>query len=116
MTLNETSPPLSMVGPVRYELWIDAHAADEDDIGFVVNGSALPRVGDTLTFEGEEAAFMVTVEGVAHSFYAATERAPHRMIAVTAAAQPGDARAVGRLRDPARLEKWIAEFPMLEPL
>lgn len=115
MTLDETAQPLSLVGPARYDLWI--LVPGKDDIGFVVNGLALPRVGDDLAFEGSAGNLNVTVTKVDHTFWSAeVEEVPRRTISITAAPWPASSELVEKLRDESELEKWFAGFPMLEPL
>ncbi|WP_156511457.1 hypothetical protein [Nocardia nova] len=117
MTLNETSPPSSVVGPMRYDLWLKVPEDENaDDPGFTVNALALPREGEGIVFESELGTISVKVEKIAHWFYPATNEAPRRAIFVDAVADKFCYSTVRKLRDAAQLERWIADFPMLEPL
>ncbi|GAB3212573.1 hypothetical protein [Nocardia tengchongensis] len=119
---EENSQLTSLVGPVRYHLFVQIIRADgtrdeeDEDPIFTVNGLALPRVGDELCFEGHGMALQMIVREVGHHFY--EEHAytpPHRVIQVVADAIPFHHETVRKLRDPVVLERWIAHFTMLEP-
>ncbi|MFI7531514.1 hypothetical protein [Nocardia salmonicida] len=118
MTLDKTSLPPSLVGPVRYELFVPIPtewAENSDDIGFTVNGLTLPRVDDDLTFEGE-GVLMVKVKKIDHAFYSAESySSPRRTTTVIATAFDVSRETLLKLRDAAELERWVAQFPMLEP-
>lgn len=116
VTSNETLQPSSIVGPVRYELFIPippTWAEPSDDVGFIVNGFTLPRVDDDLTFEGG-GVLMVKVNKISHTFYSTTYEAPRRAITAEAAPFNVSREHLLKLRDPAELERWVAQFPMLE--
>ncbi|MGV9639285.1 hypothetical protein ACWDO0_34425 [Nocardia rhamnosiphila] len=116
MTLNDTPETVSMIGPVRYDLWVKLPNAnpDDDDIGFVVNGLALPRVGDDLTFEGKAEVLLARVTRVGHVFFPTDDEAPRRLITVHSEAFPISHGTVEKLRDESELARWVEQFPMLE--
>jgi len=117
VTLSEISPPSSVVGPVRYDLWIKVPGDDGvDDPGFTVNGLAPPREGEQIVFESPRGTVSVKVEKVAHWFYSTADVAPRRAIFVDAVADKFCYSTVRKLRDDVELEQWTADFPMLEPL
>ncbi|WP_194838499.1 hypothetical protein [Nocardia sp. XZ_19_369] len=116
MTINEIAQPASVVGPVRYELFVpipDEWAGPSDDVAFTVNGLTLPRVDDDLTFEGK-GVLMVKVKKIDHSFFSDKNRSPRRTITVSTAPFNVSRETLLRLRDTAELEQWIAQFSMLE--
>ena len=115
MTLDKTSRPPSVVGPVRYGLFIPIPTewAEADDVGFIVNGLTLPRVDDDLTFEGD-GVLMVKVKKIDHTFYSDENTSPRRTITVITTAFNVSRETLLKLRDDAELERWVAQFPMLE--
>lgn len=120
VTPNESPQTTSAVGPVRYSLFVrSADSGGEHDsnkdVSFVVNGLTLPRVGDDLNFAVDpDTQLVTTVVKVEQWFFAEEQEEPHSMITVDAEASSGCHELVRKLRAPAELEQWVAQFPMLE--
>jgi hypothetical protein len=107
--------------PARYVLAIysfedETGTPTADSISVVVNGLALPRVGDRLCFDGGTTTLTPTVTEVTHWF---TPSGPgstgKRELMVSAEVDGLEAPTIRELRDPQRRRRWIAQFPMLEP-
>ncbi|MGW4118782.1 hypothetical protein [Nocardia sp. NPDC004711] len=108
---------------VRYAVYIPVSVPGDDcddyALQFVVKGFALPRVGETLGFDSVGGGLRVVVSEVVHTFFTQEDGPPFGDVVVTADLGDGspvqNARAL-QLLDMNALNKWISEFPMLEPM
>ncbi|MEU6586494.1 hypothetical protein [Nocardia sp. NPDC046763] len=103
---------------LRYDMLIlttsdDGKPDGEVELAFSVDGIALPRVGDDLYFTAADG-LVVEVTKVEHWFNPnAPDVTQHRSITVVANAHWSSREVVQKLKDPAALKVWLAEFPWL---
>lgn len=107
---------------VRYTVFVVVPPPDAgpDETGyyqFVATAPVLPRVGESLEFDGPAAfSLSLTVTEVTHWFNATDDDEPLQPFKLIIEAKPvptglADAQ---KLLDPSALERWIARYPTLE--
>lgn len=110
-------------GWIQYTVYIDVPSPpgyDGDDavLAFRVNAFALPRVGESLEFDGPGNGLSLTVTEIEHRFSIAedTEHPHHKLVVAAEIASPLQVGTAQELfEDRTKLHQWIDQFPMVEP-
>lgn len=113
----------ALPGWIQYTVYIDVppppgYDGDDAVLTFRVNGFALPRVGESLEFDGPGNGLSLTVTEVEHCFSIAedTEHPHHKLVVAAEITSPLQVRTAQELfEDHTKLQQWIDQFPMVRP-
>ncbi len=123
--MSQTSVPVPP-GWVRYVVYVDVPIAtyDEGDdafLNFIVNSMVVPRVGETLSFDGPGSFLELVVTAVSHNFSTVADRedadgsAGCQVTVEAGVVRQSQVTARELYESREDFESWIDLFPMVEP-